>query len=434
MPNHSGHAIAGGITLPFARIYARLVLFGLRGISTIAKFALALYVTRYLGLADLGIYGLVLAACAWSPALLGFGLTEWVARQIVLDGHVAALRKITARLSISTVAHLVFQPIFWAANFAIGAPVPMAWAWLIAPIVLLEHLFTDVHDLLTARGRVGFATALQFIRAGLWPFVVVAVGLLFPETRTLDAIFFAWLLALALASTVFFSWLAAQGAGPLLQWSDVSRQIASSRASVSLYLRNIASNTSLFLDRYLISLTLGLELTGVYVFFWSVANVVHGMINSIVIQPQAPRLIGSAARSDMAGFRDFERRLRWEASAWTIVMSLGVFGTILVLLPFLQRPLLDIYLPVFALLMVANWARIAADKFGYVLLALHRDRAILFASAVGAIMSAALNLILVPHFGLWGAGSAFLLTSVTVLTLGALMSRHTAETHAVVRT
>ena len=434
MPNHSGQAIAGGLASPFAQIFARLVLFGFRGLSTIAKFALALYVTRYLGLADLGVYGLVLAACAWSPALLGFGLTEWLARQIVLDGHVAALRKIAARLSISTATHLVFQPIFWAVNFAIGAPVPMAWAWLIAPIVLLEHLFTDVHDLLTARGRIGFATGLQFVRAGLWPFAVVAVGLLYPQTRTLDNIFFAWLLGLALTSAIFLSWLVAQGAGPLLQWSYVSRQIASTRASVSLYLRNIASSASLFLDRYLISLTLGLELTGVYVFFWSVANVVHGMINSIVVQPQAPRLIGSAARSDMAGFRDFERRLRWEASAWTIVMSVAVFGTVIVLLPFLQQPLLQAYLPVFALIMIATWARIAADKFGYVLLALHRDRAILFASASGALLSAALNLTLVPHFGLWGAGSAFLLTSVTVLTLGIVMSRETAGPHAVVRT
>jgi O-antigen/teichoic acid export membrane protein len=218
-----------------------------------------------------------------------------------------------------------------------------------------------------------------------------------------------------------------------LQWREITRQIACARSSVLLYLRNIASTSSLLLDRYLISLTLGLELTGVYVFFWSVANVVHGMIISVVIQPQAPTLIGSAARSDMTAFHDFARRLRLEAIAWTLLMSAGAFGVVVVLLPFLQRPILQAYLPVFALIIVATWARIASEKYVYVLLALHRDRAILIASAVGMAISAVLNLVLVPIFGLWGAASAFLLTGMTVLMLGIMMSRNPAATHAVAR-
>jgi O-antigen/teichoic acid export membrane protein len=426
--------LTGGETSRLLHIVFRLTLFGFRGISTVAKFILALYVTRYLGLADLGIYGLVAAACALTPAILGFGLTEWISRQIVLDNRIDALRKMSARLSITVVAHIVFQPLFWAANFALGSPVPAAWIWLIAPIVLLEHLFSDIHDLLNARGHVGFASALQFVRAGMWPLLAVGVGLLYPETRTLDSVLVAWLFGLTLAGCIFLAWLLTQGAGPLLRRPEISRQIVSARSSVSLYLRNIASNASLLLDRYLISLTLGLELTGVYVFFWSVANVVHGMIISVVIQPQAPTLIGSAARSDMTGFHDFARKLRLEAIAWTLLMSAGAFGVVVVLLPFLQRPLLQAYLPVFALIIIATWARIASEKYVYVLLALHRDRAILIASAVGMAMSAVLNLVLIPTFGLWGAASAFLLTGLTVLVLGIMMSRNPAATHAIART
>jgi O-antigen/teichoic acid export membrane protein len=55
--------------------------------------------------------------------------------------------------------------------------------------------------------------------------------------------------------------------------------------------------------------------------------------------------------------------------------------------------------------------RIAADAYGYVLLALHRDRAIAIVALAGAAASAGLNLILTPLAGLWGAAAAYVLTS-----------------------
>lgn len=416
------------------RMLNHLVLFAFRGVSTVAKFVLTLYTARFLGLADLGVYGLVAAAAALSPAILGFGLTDWVARRIVLAGRVEALRKIAARFSISFAAHIVFQPMIWMANFALGSPVPPSWILLIAFIVLLEHLSSDAHDLFVARGHIFLTSALQFIRAGLWPILVVGMGLLYPETRTLENILVGWLLGLLLAWAVLFGWLVLQRAGFLLQWSEVSEQIASIRSSVPLYVRDVTAKASLFVDRYLISLTLGLELTGVYVFFWSVANVVHGMIFSVVIQPQIPQLIAAIARSDIAGFHGFGRKLRLETIAWTLLMSLAAFGAVVLLLPHLQRPALESHLSLFGLILLGAWARVGADQYGFVLLALHRDKAILIASAVGAVASALLNLILLPAFGLAGAASAFLLTGLTVLALGLAMSRNPFPDQAVAQT
>ncbi|MEA2984196.1 MAG: hypothetical protein QOD94_450 [Alphaproteobacteria bacterium] len=415
------------------KIFNHLVLFGLRGVSTGAKFILALYTARYLGLAELGVYGLVVAAGTLSPAWLGFGLTEWVARRIVLATPEDALRKIAARFTITVWAHIVFQPIFWAGNFALGSPVPTAWAWFIAPIALLEHLSSDAHDLFIARGCIALTSTLEFIRAGLWPVVIVGLGLLYPETRTLDSIFLGWLLGLTLTWTVLLSWMLAQRAGPLLCWTELSEQLSSLRGSCQLYLRNVTDAASLFIDRYLISLTLGLELTGVYVFFWSVANVVHGMIIAVIVQPQATRLIEAAAKADAGQLHDRERKLRLEAASWTLLMSIAAFGAVFALLPFLQRPTLDAYLPLFGLLLLATWARIGADQYGYLLLALHRDRAILIAGAVGALASATLNVILVPMIGLWGAAAAFLLTGVTVVALECSMSRHPLPGRVTVR-
>lgn len=398
------------------RLCRHILLFAIRGISTVSKFFLTLYVARYLGLAELGIYGLVAAAGAIAPAALGFGLTDWVVRQIVVAERTDALRKSSARLLVSVAAHLAFQPLLWIANHALGSPVPAAWIWLIAPIILLEHLASDAHDLLTARGQIALTTALQFIRAALWPIAVVGIGLLYPETRTLDVIFLGWLLGLLLMWAVFFGWLLMRGVAVVPRWADLSALAGNLRYSFPLYARDIAQTGSLFIDRYLVSLTLGLELTGVYVFFWSVGNVVHGMVNSVILQPQAARLIG-VVQGGMVRLDEVQWRILLEATIWAVLMSAAAFAAMLMILPFLQRPELYAHLTIFGVILFATWARLWADTFGYALLALHRDKAIVIASVVGVLASAALNLLLIPRLGLAGAASAFLLTGLLLTAL-----------------
>jgi O-antigen/teichoic acid export membrane protein len=445
MPLKLGRAVEGRIherqslgamkngASPFARIFNHLILFGFRVFATVAKFLLTLYIARYLGLADLGIYGLVAAAGTLTPAILGFGLTDWISRQIVLMDHSDALRKISARLSVSLTAHLFFQPVIWTVNFALGSPVPASWIWLISPIILLEHLASDAHDLLVARGHIVLISTLQFMRATSWPIAVVGVGFLDPATRTLEYVFLGWLVGLTLMALILGGWLLLQRAWSFLRWREFLEVIGGIRASFPLYVRDITWAASLFIDRYLISLTLGLELTGVYVFFWSVANVVHGMVVSVVLQPQVSKLVEAVARADIPNFRAFERKLRWEGTIWTVLLSLAALGAVIVLLPFLQRPELGAHFSIFLLILVAAWARVEADEFGFVLLALHRDRAILMTSAAGAFASALMNAVLVPAFGLWGAAAAFLLTGLVVLALGFRMSRYPKADRAAVQ-
>jgi O-antigen/teichoic acid export membrane protein len=404
------------------RLPGYLLRFGFRGIGNVAKFILTLYTARFLGLAEVGIYGLVTAATNLSPALLGFGLTEWTLRRIVTMRADEAVQAMTARMAIATAAHVVFQPVIWAASFAFGAPVPVAWIWLIAPIVWLEHLWFDLQDMLTARGHLAFVSVMQFMRAALWPLAVVALGVLYPPARTLEVILIGWLVGMLLTWIVAAGWFMRQGV-PLFRWAEVTTQLGHIRASSFLYLRNITANASLYIDRYVISLTLGLELTGVYVFFWSVANVVQGMVVSVVVQPQASTLISAVATDDAVRLHHAKRRLLLEAAAWTALMSVGAFAGIVILLPFMQKPLLEDHLWLCAAIMIATWLRIAVEKYAYLLLALHRDRTILGASVAGVVVSVVLNVTLIPLFGLSGAALAFFLTGATVLVLEVALSR-----------
>ncbi|HLC07904.1 MAG TPA: hypothetical protein VJK06_01315, partial [Methyloceanibacter sp.] len=65
------------------RLLSQLLLVAMRVGSTMSKFLLAIYTARYLGLADLGIYGLLVGATTIVPAVVGLGMTDWIIRKIV---------------------------------------------------------------------------------------------------------------------------------------------------------------------------------------------------------------------------------------------------------------------------------------------------------------------------------------------------------------
>ena len=107
---------------------------------TLAKFLLAIYTARYLGLADLGMYGLLVGATTIVPAVVGLGMTEWTSRRLVDLPRAQALPLIASRLSLTLSIHLVVQPLAFAADILLGEPVPLQIALLCGGILLLENL------------------------------------------------------------------------------------------------------------------------------------------------------------------------------------------------------------------------------------------------------------------------------------------------------
>jgi len=386
-----------------------LVMMALRVGSMSAKFLLALYTARFLGLADLGIYGLITGAATMVPWALGLGATDWTLRQIATMSRADAAAAGATRVALTLALHLIGQPLAWLLNLALGAPIPWHIVFAGGAILLLEHVACDASDLLLGRGRAMFGNVLLFVRAGLWPFVVIGWGLINPAARTLDVLLIGWIGGLSLAWIALALFLIAEQRWRLIALRP--RWMAHGvRSSLPLYIKDLAGSLNLYLDRFLISAFLGLELTGVYTLFWSFANVVQNLAIGSVMQPQLPVLIQRASDGAEA-FRALERRLQIEVGAWTVLLMVGALIGIPLLLPYLDRPLLLAHLPVFWLVMAATVMRIGADSYGFVLLALHRDAAIALISVAGVLASAVLNLVLVPTLGVNGAALAFLITA-----------------------
>jgi len=73
-----------------------LLIMKIRGASLVAKFLLTLFIARFMGFEQLGLYGLITAATIWAPVVLGLGITYTLSRHAVTQttGEVtAALRQ-----------------------------------------------------------------------------------------------------------------------------------------------------------------------------------------------------------------------------------------------------------------------------------------------------------------------------------------------------
>jgi O-antigen/teichoic acid export membrane protein len=391
------------------------MLLGISGINAAAKLALAVYAARFLGLAELGIYGLITGATTIVPAVFGFGLTDWIGRQIVGMKSSEAIPFITSRLGVSLAMHLIVQPAIWLVNFALGEPLPWTGLLLIGSILLLEHLGTDAHDVLVLRGRVYLAYVLTFIHTGMWPLVVIGWGLIDPAARTLDHLLLGWLGGLIVTWAIL---------GALLVWHQHWRLmrpqlrwlIGCFRPSFPFFLKDISGVGGLFADRYLISIFLGLELTGVYTFFWSVANAVHTLVFYGTVQPNISEIVAAGRSRDSSVMRNLRHRLHIESGSWAILLALSAATAVVIMLPYIGRPLLGQNLPIFAMLLIATLLRVGADGYSIVLLGLHRDRAIAVIGVLGAIVSILLNVTLIPIGGLYGAAVACLATAAALLT------------------
>jgi O-antigen/teichoic acid export membrane protein len=392
------------------RLFDQLQLLVVRAGATVAKFLLAIYTVRYLSLADLGIYGLLVGATTIVPAVLGLGMTEWVMRKIVDLPRAQALPMVVSRLGLTLCLHLVIQPLAFLLDILLGEPIPLPIALISGAILMLENLGAQAADMLIARGRVFLAYWITFLRTGFWPIPVMVLGLLYPETRTLEFVLLGWLAMLVVSWIVLFGLLLSKRrwrhARP--HWGFLSQNL---HGSLRLYVKDVSGTISAFLDRFLISAFLGLELTGVYTLYWSIASVMHSLAVFGVVQAQLPVLIAAGQSGDPKVFRVLERQLQIELGGWALLLALGTAVATPLFLPFLDQPLVQDYLPVFWIVLGATLLRVAADGYGFVLLALGRDRAIAAIAVAGAAASAVLNLILTPLAGLMGAAVAYVIVS-----------------------
>ena len=385
----------------------------LRAAALSGRFALTIFLAKYLDFEAVGAFGLLAGLAGMTPAIIGFGVNYFLAREIVGAGPLRAGRLLRDRLVITVTMLLLYSSAF-AALSIIGV-LNFPYVGLTLLIVSLECLSFDIHMNLISLRMPLAANALLFIRSSSWIFPAILIGVLDTHFRTLHFILICWAFGLlanfAALAVVFRKWPVTQ----ILKSAVDTQWIRSKlRGGWYIYLNDVGIAGQLYLDRFVVNHFLGLRLTGIYTLYWTMANAVTVLVSSGVTQLALPHLVLAFREGDDSWRKVFSFEVLKVAGV-AVLLCAGVAAAVFGLLPrfgvgqFLASPWL------FLLMLCAVVLKSVSDMFSYGLYSRHRDRAVASVNVAGIIISTCASATFVTILGLIGAGVGMICTAALLL-------------------
>jgi O-antigen/teichoic acid export membrane protein len=389
--------------------------------------------TRLLTVADYGTMNLVASALGIAVALGKAGMQHavirgWAEVDAGHSVHSPAVFEATAVWGMAALGGLV--TLIWA----IAAGVfPEAW-WggpgigpiflLAAPLVLLRVLDAAMFNLLRAREMsAALAVYSSLRRAGQF---VLVVGVLWGLSRDLKGFFLATLMAEALALVVLVSWM--YRVRPVPRPAQLSSPLWVSLMAFGLPLlgSELATVVLTMSDRFLIQSLLGAQSVGIYAATYNVCDHVRSVLLGALVGAAYPRCIILWETQGRDGLQRFLVSLMHtyaSVAIFGVALIAAVGGDLLIVLASKKYaeggPL-------------AGWimAGLAVQTLGAIaavgLAIAKRTLLAMTLLLLGGLFSIGTNLVLIPWFGLQGAGWAVFATSVLVCMLQIAFARRYA--------
>lgn len=386
---------------------------GVRMSTLIVKFGLTLFIARFMGLADLGFFGLVTAVTIMGPPFLGCGFMNILSRSAVTCSKEELTCDLRQNAQFLTLVYIPIAIVALAYGIATGNTV---LTLLVFGVIALEHVNQDIFGLLLNLSRPVAANLMHFARAALWALVFMAGALIDPDLRDME-----WLMTLWLAGNILcFSgfWCLARHwpwrndkSEPLKGW--VRTNFKTSR---TLYAIAWVQTAGTYLDRFVISFFLGLELTGVYVLFLSVASALSNLVQTGVVQFARPKMVRAFKEKDSAYSAIYARCMR---NTMLISFALGLPAAAVMygLIPYLNQPLAAEWFHVLWYVLCGFIASSAMQAQNLIFYSQHRDDLTFRYSATFLLSMLVFNLLLTPVLGIVGAAVASIIAPLVLVIL-----------------
>jgi O-antigen/teichoic acid export membrane protein len=394
-------------------VLTSIAVLAMRASILACKFGLVIFIGRYLDLTSLGLYGMAAGAVSLGPVVIGMGMVHLIMRDAVTLSPEQVTIELRHYWSFTTSIYILVLICTVVITNALGAS--NLW-WLVILIMLFEHFGGDIFLLLSSLERPVLANVSAFVRGAAWILVYVPIAIWEPSFRTSTVLFKFWLggsvaaLSLFLWASRSWPWRAAFAASFKPAWI-----VTTSRKAFVIYVSDLSFVGSQYLDRYLVTFFLGLQLAGVYFLYWSVANAVGTFVSMVVFQTQRTRLIkahhdgGTLAHRQLTG--KFMRTTILATTVFTVVVGCAFY----IALPFLKQPTsVGDHLAAFWVIMAGMAMRNIADFGGMALFTSHRDYMMTLTNLTAVIVLLLAQAVFLPLAGLYGAGAAILFTFLSI--------------------
>ena len=384
----------------------------LRLASLALKLLLTLYMGKYLGLTEMGTYGLITAYVSVLIPILGFRLDYVVTRDIVDIPQTEMVTKVRD------------QSIFYSFNYLGLIGVAGAFLLLMPELdsrIVIFTLILSITESFAAvtsghfipLGRPIISNLLFFIRSALWVVPVIALGVFYPEYRDADTVFMFWLggilISLLITVMLWSRWPWHGMSKVPVNWAWIKTGII---RCFPIWLGAIATAAAASMDRFVVEHYLGRDFVGIVSFYGSFTLAIMALMTSGIFAFTYPKLIKLHNQKDEAGFY----RLVWKMTYETMLAAGGIALVLGYVIPeiglLLDQPGFYEQALTFWLLLFAMWLKAVSESLYYVLYTWAQDRSIWVGSFLSLVVSLVTNLVFVQQFGFIGIGYSAIVTAI----------------------
>lgn len=402
-----------------------LTVMGMRGTSLVVKFIFTLFIARYMSFETLGAYGLIASASIIASLFFGLTLIHTISRNAVTQTQLEICRSIRYYGQyILFVYMLLLIP-----AYIIGALYDnILLSLLILIVILFEHINGDFYRLFLNLSKPFLANLLHFVRTAIWMIVFMLVAYLNPDLKTLNDILIAWILGGIVAMigtvTVMIRWPWREVSCDLTIFQWVKNEFKQAR---NMHITSVLTAISQYWSHFLISILLGLQLTGVFVFFMQIMSALSNLVQTGVIQIAKPKLVRAFKNQDQNYMKIFFKSFK-DTMIVSVLMALCAWPSLYFVTLNLDKPLALEWFSIFPYILILFVLTIVSEVLKLIFYSYYRDDIVLKISIIAIISSVILNTILVFFMSLWGAVFAQIIVYVIVITYIIIQIRHLLNT------
>lgn len=366
----------------------------LRGLAMVSRFALLFVLAKLLEPTEVGLFGLFFATVSFSVLVVGGDFYSYSQRELIsLPRERWSFVLQHQALAIGILYFLLIPPQLLLFKFDLLPSRFLLWFF---PLLVTEHLAQEINRLLVAMQRPLIASAVFFLRVGVWVWILLPIMWLTPELQSLEAVLVAWMVG-SLTAVMIGLIIILREVAPWRRWPVDSAWVKRGFAVGLMFLIATISFKALFtVDRYAVEYLAGPELLGVYVLYAGIAMTVINVLESAVFTFLFPRMISAYRQKDSEGYKGAIRELLWS----TIVVSLILISMLVLLAPFvLQWVGRSVYLeqyPMLSLLLAVSFVYALGMIPHYGLYAKGLDRPIVVAHVSSLFVFTVVTLVIAP--------------------------------------
>lgn len=273
----------------------------IRTLVLLSRFFFLFALAKLLEPAEIGRYGLLVAAVGYSIYFVGLDFYIYTTRQVSGGDRRLWGGYIKSQAALSGMLYLVFFPVFILLFAADWLPWSLL-GWFFV-ILILEHICLELIRFFIAASEQLTASVVLFFNQAFWAVAVVIFMVLDESYRSLSSVLFFWVggsvialcySALKIKRMNLGGWRIGIDLGWI--WSGI--KIAIPMLLATLTLRGIFT-----FDRYLLSVFIDIDVVAVYILFIGVAGTLLAFLDAAVFSFSYPGLIESYKKNNAASFK-----------------------------------------------------------------------------------------------------------------------------------